>query len=321
MPLTFPSLRQMLAVPTLLMAAASQAGVASDGVSTLQLQVGNDRKSVGNPADGRLLSLPGSHLQTGVQDSLRVDGADFDFGLAGGTAQGGVSLGRPYASAFSYVNGWPTPQPGARLMADAQGLGRVNYNGTVTGAMGQAGTVTIRGRFGEVAVGASTGLVASSGTVDELVSAAVATRGLARCAVPPCFDSARLYVELQGAGSTLASVDYGYELTLGVQAGDRLDLWLWAFARSVNGYSVFVGSVAPFQTSARSLESAMDSTPPPGDWQLSLSFSQGLGLSADSGLVAGAGGWALPVPEAPTWALWLAALAVLPRLARRRRAS
>lgn len=325
MPLTFRSVRRALAAPALLLiAATSQADVNSMAVSTVLLQVGNEREGVGNPADGRLLTVPGNSIRTSVEHDLRVNGADFDFGLAGGNAEGGVLLGRPYASAFSYVNGWPTPQPGARLMADTQGMGRVNYNGTVTGAAGLIGTVTLRGRFGEVAMGASTSLVHSSGTVDELVSMAVTTPGQVRCALPPCFDSDRLYVELLGSGSQLISVDYDYELRLGVQAGDRLDLWLSAFARSVNGYNVFVGPVGPAlagAVGARALNLAADSGPPLADWQMSLSFSEGLGLSEGSGLIAGPGGWALPVPEAPTWVLWLAALAVLPRLMRRRRAS
>ena len=178
------------------------------------------RKGVGNPADGRPLTVAGTTIRTSVEDDLRVNGADFDFRLAGGNAEGGVTLGRPYASAFSHVNGWPTPQAGASLMADAQGLARVNYGGTVTGAAGQAGTVTIRGRFGEVAVGAASGLVASSGTVEELVSVGVSTPGQLRCALPPCFDSERLYAELIGSGSALISVEYGYELSVAVQAGD-----------------------------------------------------------------------------------------------------
>lgn len=325
MPLTSCFVRRALVAPALvLIAAASQADVNSLAVSTLLLQVGNMRKGVGNPADGRPLTVAGTTIRTSVEDDLRVNGADFDFRLAGGNAEGGVTLGRPYASAFSHVNGWPTPQAGASLMADAQGLARVNYGGTVTGAAGQAGTVTIRGRFGEVAVGAASGLVASSGTVEELVSVGVSTPGQLRCALPPCFDSERLYAELIGSGSALISVEYGYELSVAVQAGDRLDLWLWAFARSVNGYSVFVGPVPALGSGAVLHAMAADSAPPLADWQMSLSFSDGLGLSAGSGLVAGPDGWALPlsaVPEAPTWALWLAALAVLPRLTRRRRAS
>lgn len=323
MPLTFRSLL-MLALPAcLLFTATSQAGVTSDAVSTLLLQVGNERVGVGNPSDGRLVTRPGNDLHTSIEHNLRVDGADFDFGLAGGNAQGGVMLGRPYASAFSFVNGWPTPQPGARLMADAQGLGRVNYGGTVTGAAGLAGTVTIRGRFSEVAMGASTGLVASSGTVEEIASLVVSTPGQVRCARPPCFDSERLYVELIGSGSELVSIDYDYEVSVGVQAGDRLDLFLWAFARSVNGYSVFAGPIGPMlagASGARSLD-AMADRAPLADWQMTMSFSEGLGLSAGSGLVAGPGGWALPVPEPSTWAMWLAALGVLAMRKRRRRAA
>lgn len=325
MPLTFPSLCRALAATALcLIAATGQAEVNSLAVSTLQLQVGNERAAYGNPTDGRPRMLPGNQLQTSIQQRLLVEGADFDFGLAGGSAEGGVVVGRPYASAFSYVNSWPAPQVGALLSADAQGLGRVTYGGTVTGAAGQAGTLTIRGRFAELAMGAATGPVASSGSVEEIVAVGVATPGQLRCARPPCFDSERLAVDLVGSGSQVISVDYDYELSVGVQAGDRLELSLWAFARSINGYSAFVGPVPSLGSSldARSLTAAADAEPPRADWQLSLSFSDGLGLSEGSGLVAGPGGWALqPVPEPATWALWLAALAVLPRLMRRRRAA
>ncbi|RZJ12437.1 MAG: hypothetical protein EOP39_03500 [Rubrivivax sp.] len=321
MPLTLRSLRRWLAAPGMfLIAATCQAEVNSLAASTLTLQVGKERASYASPEDGRPRIVPGNHLQTSVESNLRVDGAGFDFGLAGGTAEAGVLLGRPYASAFSYVNSWPAPEAGSRLNADALGVSRVNYGGTVSGVVGHEGTVTIRGRFGQVAVGASTGLVRSSGMVEEVASVGVTTPGLARCAQPPCFDSDRLYAELLDSGSALESVDYNFELTVGVQVGDRLDLWLWAGARSVNGYSVFVGPVPSFGAGSRSLSLAADSAPV-ADWQMTMSFSDGLGLSSDSGLVAGPGGWSLPVPEASTWALWLAALAVLPIAVRRRRAS
>ena len=55
-------------------------------------------------------------------------------------------------------------------------------------------------------------------------------------------------MELIGSGSALTSVEYDYGISVAVQAGDRLDLWLWAFARSVNGYSVFVGPVPALQS-------------------------------------------------------------------------
>lgn len=321
MPLTSYPLRSLVAASAFLLASGtSQAEVYSDAAAVLQLRVGNQRATVG---DERLIRVPGGTTGQSAQDSLRVPGANFDFGIAGGQVEGGVSLGRPYASAFSFVDGWPTPEPGALLSAEAVGLGRVNYLATVGGAAGQAGTLTVRGRFAQVAVGASTGPLASSGSVDEMVSVAVSTPGQVRCARPPCFKSDRLYAELFGSGAVLHSLDYDYEFSIAVQAGDRLDLWLTAGARSVNGYNVLVGS-SPYARTGPQALSAATSSLPPDDWEMLLSFSNGLGLAEGSGLVAGAGGWSLPlapVPEAPTWALWLAALALLPRLTRRRRAS
>lgn len=62
---------------------------------------------------------------------------------------------------------------------------------------------------------------------------------------------------------------------------------------------------------------ALDSAPP-ADGALSLSFSDGLGLSDHSGLVAVPRGRSLPVPEAPAWLLLMGAL---PIVLQRRRAS
>lgn len=308
-------MRSLLIPLALLSAGTAQAEVRAHAraESTVQL-VNGPRQIVADPNDRWLRSVDGFSVEAGVNNFITGPGLFGNPVAATGNASFAFEAGTVRTELLTASDdGLPGWVDGATAYTIVGGS--ITINGTITGTPGAKGLLSLSGSFAAAVAAGAQGEWSSLAEVGFGVGMQISRTGQAGCPYAKCLVQDGLNGRFENGAFPL---DFGksFLITLEATVGDRFDISFNVGAQASNGYYVLIGPAPGVPAGAQAALSADGGFAGIGG----LTLTNGLGLSADSGLVQrGDGSWGAPVsvvPEAPAWALM--GLGLLALLGRRR---
>ncbi|KQW43261.1 hypothetical protein ASD88_14315 [Pelomonas sp. Root662] len=295
-----------LAALTLLPATA-QAAAESWGRSETQVRVGGQPiQFKADPDDRWLRQVDGFTVLTGVDNfSSAIDPWTGNLMAATANASFSLEAGRPRMELLTAADA------GTYSYATAGGV--VFVTGTITGTPGARGLVTFDGSFAAAVAPSTQPALSSAATVDLGAGLVLTGAGQSACRSQRCqaFDS--LTQSFDNGSHPLNGLSKPFSLSLEASVGDSFHISFNVGATASNGYFVLIGQPAGVPLNAPAgldalAASANSAATAPGSFAGigGLRLSNGLGVSADSGLLLQPDGrWTPPSPVPEPAAGWL----------------
>lgn len=291
----------MTLAAALLPAVTAQAGVQAWARSEAQVRAGTSGpvSIKADPNDAWVRQVNGFTVFTEAENFAAVyDPLTLNPTAATARASFSLERGLPRMELLTGVD------PGAYAYTFAGGM--LTVSGSITGKAGAHGTLTFEGSF-EAAVTGTAGMPQGGSGADVSFNAALIMTGAGQdaCRFQRCMASDTLRQQFENgslpAGEPLFKP---FSLSLEATVGDSFELTFGVAATASNGYYVLVGQ--PKGVPLRNAAALTLSAEPTAAGITGIRLSNGLGLSADSGMELQADGlWTAPSPVPEPAAAWL----------------